>query len=56
VKDGKQLIGEDIPSPSMVKGGKGSPWARASGLKGKRRMFVFLGYVQMCEKNVSIGT
>jgi hypothetical protein len=28
VKDGKQFIGEDIPSPSMVKGGKGSPWAR----------------------------
>ncbi len=45
MKDGKQFIGEDIPSPSMVKGGKGPPWARASGLTGKKRMLGFLGYV-----------
>jgi hypothetical protein len=40
------LLERIFPSPSIVKGGKGSPWARASGLKGKKRMFVFW---DMCE-------
>jgi hypothetical protein len=32
-----------FPSPSMVKGGRGSPWARTSGLKGKKKNVCFIG-------------
>jgi hypothetical protein len=49
---GNNLLERIFSSPSMVKRKGSSPWARTSGLKGKKRMCVFLGYVQMCEKNV----
>jgi hypothetical protein len=50
------LLEKIFLSPLVVKGGRGSPWAKATRLKGKRRMCVVLGYVRMCENNVNIGT